>query len=328
MPGLGHRGWLALAGETAFANNVPNAIGREFIAFTSENFTSIPAYIWPEGVRAERVTRRKVQGAVKAHGTLAWEADVEDGIGIMLKNTLPLEQFTNLGPGNGGLHVFTVGDLQLPPSMCFRINRDTIADATNVWDYVGGRMKKLSFAAAEGQLLKMTADISLQKGTPGAGLLAPAYTTQNPLVYHQGTVTVSGVSVPVKSFKMDIDTGLIEGRGQLGSQFVQQMQPGMYKIQGELDIYFDNMNQVNQFLNAVDVDITLNFLGTALGTSTRQLKIEMPTAQFTGNPPTIGNLNEIMIKLPFTAYRSGNGGINNIDEAVQISLLNSVQQSF
>lgn len=325
MPALGHRGYFRLAGETAFANNTLNAFGAQYIPILSENFLNIPAYIFPEGARAERVTRRKVQGAVKAGGTISWEPDVEDGIGILLKNTLPLEVFTNLGAGNGGLHEFAIGDLQLPPSMCFRISRDVVADPNNIWDFVGGRVKKLTFNAAEGQLLKATADISCQKGTQGAAQVAPSYTTQNPLVFHQGTLTVGGVTINAKSFKLDIDTGLIEGRGQLGSQYVQQMQPGLYKIAGEVDAYFDSIAQVNQFLNATDIDISLNFLGTALGTSTRQLKFQMSTCQFTGTTPNIASLNELMLKLPFTAYRSGSG---NPDDAIVVSLLNSVQQSY
>jgi hypothetical protein len=328
MPGLGHRGYLRLATETAFANNTPSALGVEYMPVTAEGFKSVPSYIWPEGIRAETVTRRKVQGAIKASGNISWEVDVEDGIGIILKNTLPLEEFTNLGAGNGGSHVFKVGDLQLPPSMCFRICRDLVADPTNIWDYVGARVKKLGFNAAEGAILKATADFSAQKGTAGAANVTPSYTTQNPLVYYQGSITVQGQSVNVKSFKLDIDTGLIEGRGMLGSQYDQQAQKGMYKVTGELDTYFDSMTQVNDFLNATDVDITLNFLGTALGSSTRQLQFELPTAQFTGEPPVIANPKEIMLKLPFTAYRSGTGGLNNIDELIVITLLNSIQTTY
>ncbi len=85
------------------------------------------------------------------------------------------------------------------------------------------------------------------------------------------------------------------------------------------------MDQVNQYLNGTDVKISLNFLGTALGISTRQLKFELPTVEFTGETPTIANPQEIMLKLPFTGYRSGNG---DPDEALIVSLLNSVQQSY
>ncbi len=325
MPALGHRGWLRIATETAYANNTPNAVGAQFIPVLSESFKNTPSYGWPEGIRAERVSRRKVQLGIKAGGGFPWEVDAEDGIGILLKNILPLEDFTDNGSGNGGTHIFTVGDVQLPPSVCLRVCRDLIAAPTNIWDFVGGRVKKLGFAATEGQTLRGTADISCQKGTPGAVNLAPSYTTQTPLVYHQGTITIANAAVAVKSFKLDIDSGLIDGRGQLGSQFVQQAQPGMYKFTGEIEAYFDSMDQVTAFLNAVDVDITLTFLGTALGTSTRTLKFQLPTCQFTGETPSISTLGEIMLKLPFTGYRSGNGAT---DEALIVTLINSVQQNY
>jgi hypothetical protein len=325
MPGLGHRGWLRLATETAWANGVANALGVQYLPFKTESLRNTPAYVFPPHIRAERNERRKVQTSVKAGGSLAWDVDVEDVIGILLKNILPTEDFTNLGSGNGGRHIFTPGDDTLPPGLVARINRDVTADANNIWEYVGGRVRKLDFSASEGGLLEATADLSFKSGAQGAGNATPSYTTQNPLVYHQGAITVAGQSVAVKSFKLSIDAGLLDGRGQLGSQFIQQQQPGMYKISGEIDTYFDSLDQVNQFLDAVDVDITLDFLGTALGTSTRQLKFQLPTVQFTGEAPTIANPQEIMLKLPFTAYRSGNGGL---DEAIAVTLLNSVQQTY
>ncbi len=325
MPGLGHRGWLRLAGETAWGNNTPNALGVQYLPIKSESLKTTPAYIFPSNIRASRVDRRKIQGGIKAGGSIAWEVDVEDVIGILLKNTLPTEEFVDLGVGNGGKHIFTVGDETLPPGICARVQRDLTASPDNIWDFVGGRVKKLSFSASEGGLLEATADLSFKTGTPGAGNATPSYTTQNPLVYHQGDITVAGDSVGVKAFKLDIDTGLLDNRGQLGSQYTQQQQPGMYKFTGEVDCYFDSMAQVEKFLAGEDIEINLNFLGTTLGTSTRQLKFRLPTIQFTGETPTISNPQEIMLKLPFTGYRSGNG---DLDEAIEVTLLNSVQQTY
>ena len=324
MPGLGHRGYFGLASETAWGNNTPNALGREFMPILSESLISAPAYLFPAGSRASRTLQRKVQGAIKAGGNISWEVDVEDGIGILLKNILPQEDFTDYGAGNGALHVFRQGDSQLPPGICCKVFRDTVADPTNIWDYVGGRVKKLSFTAAENQMLKATCDLSFQKGTAGAANVQPAYTQQNPLMFHQGTFTSSAGVVNVKSFKLDIDSGLMEGRGQLGSQFAQQAQPGMYKFSGDVEAYFDNMLQVNAFLNATDVALTLNFLGTLLGNQTRQLQFQLPTVQFTGSPPVINGPGEIMIKLPFEGYQ--NDATTN--DPLIITLLNSIQQSY
>ncbi len=326
MPGLGHRGYLALAGETAWANGIPNALSWQYMQIVNETLKSHVIKNFPEGIRQARdLSRRMVPMGITADGALTWDVDVEDCLGILLKNTLPNETTTDNGAGNGGLHVFVPGDALLPAGLTSIVNRDTTADATNIWQYFGGRVKKLSFSAADGGLLKGTADLDFQKGTPGASGLTPSYTTQNPLVYHQGTITVAGASVNVKDFKVDIDTGLLVHRGILGSRFSNQQQPMVYKVSGEITAYFDNMNMVNDFLNAVDVQITLNFLSTALGTSTRRLQFDLPTVQFTGDPPTLAGMGEIMLKMPFTAYRSGNGAPDNL---IAVSLLNSKRTAY
>ena len=325
MPGFGHRGKLRLFGETAYGNNTANALGAEYISFESEGMDVKPEYVFVKGIRASRDTFRKIQGPINAKGNLKWQPDVEDGIGIFLKNILPLEEFTNLGAGNGGQHVFKVGDTQLPPSIAMRINRDTVADAGNIWDFTGGRISKISFSADEGKPLECSVDLVFQNGVSGAADFAPSYTTQNPLMYWQGSLTIGGQTIAAKSFKLDIDAGLISARGQLGSQLIQQPQPGSMKVSGEIDAYFDSLQYITDFLQGNDVAIALNFSGSALGTSTRQLEFLLPVAGLIGTSPTIQNMNEIMQKLPFQAWRNGNG---SPDETIVVTLLNSVQQSY
>ncbi len=204
------------------------------------------------------------------------------------------------------------------------LGRDTTPSSTNVWSYTGGRVRKLSFEATEGALLKTTADISFQKGVASATGQSPSYSTENPLVYHQGVLTVDASAVAVKSFKLDIDTGLIDKRGKLGSAYQQQQQPGVFKVTGEIEAYFDSMTLVNKFLAGADSALVLTFTGSAVGSSTRSLIFTLPYVQFMGESPNItGPEGEIMLKLPFTAYQPVSG-----TDLITVALTNSKRTDY
>lgn len=322
MPALNHKGTAAIVKEGTWGTD-PGS-GYEYIAFQSEAIKNEQDFIFVHTVRGSRNgPSRKVLAGKRAGGTLTFEANVEEGIGLLLYSTLGAQVTVDNGSGNGGLHTFTPSS-SIPVGLSMLIDRDVTPSSTNIWSYVGGRVRKLSLEAAEGQLLKVSADLSFKAGTASATAGTPAYSTENPLVYHQGVLTVDGTPVAVKSFKLDIDTGLIDKRGQLGSAYQQQQQPGVFKVTGEIEAYFDNMTLVNKFIAGADSALVLTFTGSAVGTSTRALTITLPYAQFMGESPNIsGPEGEIMLKLPFTAYQPAPG-----TELITAALLNSKRTDY
>lgn len=325
MPALGHRGYVGIATETAWGNGTPDASGWQFIAVENESIKGVQKKLIVPGIRASREAKRLVQLGQVASGAFTWPVDPEDGIGLLLKNILPTEVTTDHGSGNGGTHLFSPGDSALPVGMTFLSSRDTTVDATNIWQAVGGRIKKLQFSAAEGAMLKCTADMDYQQSQDAATGQSPSYTTQNPFVYHQGAFSIGGSPANCKGFTLDVDSGLLVGRGTLGSKFSQQQQPLMYKISGTCDLYFDSMTEVNDFMNGTDRSLQLNFLGTAVGSSTRQLEFILPTVQWFSEQPSIAGPGEIMLKMTWTAYRPGSG---SPDALIQIQLLNSRRTAY
>ena len=323
MPALGHNGYLVGVKEVTWGTDP--AAGYTAQAILNESFTAKPNNMFIDEVRGSREgAGRAVAMGIVAGGGVNFDADVEGLLGLMLKSILSTEALTDNGAGNGGTHTFTPG--ATVPSIAFIVGRDVLADATNIWSYVGGVVDKLSLTAAEGQVLKANATLSFKNGTNSATGVSPAFTTQNPLVYHSGSVTSGGVSVNCKSFKIDITSGNYSKRGAIGTRFIQQQQPGLMKVSGELDLYFDRMTDVNAFVASTDLAIVLTLNGTALGTSTRNLTITVPVARYTGNPPVIAAPNqELMLKMPFTAWQSGAGSPNHI---VQVALLNSLRTAY
>lgn len=306
MPALNHKGSFGLVKEATWG--VDPGSGYEFTPFQSESMKVMQDFIFVKAVRGSRQgSSRKVAGARTAGGAYTFETNVEEHIGLLLYSALGGQATVDHGAGNGGTHTFTPSET-IPAGLSALINRDETPDADNVWSYTGGRVRKLSLEAAEGQLLKVTADISFQNGAPGATPVSPTYSTENPLVYHAGTFTVDTVAVAIKGFKLDIDTGLLDKRGKLGTDTIQQQQPGIFSITGEIEAYFDNMDLVTKYLNGADSALVLHFDGTPIGMSQRELTITIPVAQFTGEVPNIsGPDGEIMLKLPFTAYQPAPG---------------------
>lgn len=322
MPALGHKGSFALVKESTWGTNP--ATGYEYVAIDSESLKVEQDFIFPNTVRSSRNgASRKVVAGQRAGGSFVFQANVEEGVGILLKGILPAEATVDNGSGNGGLHTFTPSQT-LPAGLTALVDRDVTPSASNIWAFTGGRVRKLDFEAAEGALLKCSADVSFKNGVSGATAGTPAYSTQNPLVYHQGVLTVDGSTVPVKGFKLSIDAGLMDKRGQLGSRYIQQQQPGVYKVTGEIEAYFDDLTLVNKFVNGSDAALVLTFTGAAVGTSTRSLTFTIPYAQFMGETPTIPSADtELMLKLPFTAYQPAPA-----TELITVALLNSQRTAY
>lgn len=261
-----------------------------------------------------------MQLAKTVAGQVQWEVNVEDGIGSILKSLLPTENFTDDGVGNGGQHAFTPGDT-LPPGLTVKVGRDV-----DVMDFYGGRIKSLQLQAQSEEVLKGTVELSFKDADTGGSSPSPAYTAENPLVYHTGTFTVDATSVPITAFSVSIGSGLLDGRKQIGSALVQQQMTGQYAVTGELTAYFENLTLVNKFLNGTPAAIVLDLTGTAIGTTTRRLKVEIPTAFFNGETPKLSGVDgEVMLKLPFEAVKTGAG---SPDELIRVTLNNSRRSAY
>ena len=312
MPGLGHLAYIGVANESVWGTKV--VAGMDFVEFLNESvLTTIEEKI-VQGINAGRTRTKRVQGARLVAGDIAWEVNPEDVIGDIIKHTLPTEVFVDDGASNGGQHTFTPG-LTLPPGLTFQIGRDT-----GVTDYAGGRVSSLTLTAAASELLQATSSLTWQDGTVGTPQ-TPSFDVQNPLVYHTGTIEIDGVAQEISTFAITIETGMKVDRRKLGSNLIIQQQVGMYTVTGTFEMAFDNLDQVNKFLNGTATKLSIDLTGLAIGTTTRRLRIVVPTAFYNGTTPVIsGADDEIRITLPFVAIQTGSG---SPDALVELKLDNS-----
>jgi hypothetical protein len=134
----------------------------------------------------------------------------------------------------------------------------------------------------------------------------------------------------MKSIKVNIKSGNYNKRGLMGSQLIQQQQPGLMAVTGSAQVYFDSMTQLTALLAGTDTSLEFIFTGAPIGTGTapdnRTLDLLIPVAQITGKTPENKSASsEIMLDLAFTAWVSGAGVPNHL---VQATLINSVQAAY
>ena len=324
MPGLGHNGYLAFVKEVTWGTDPGSGYGAQAI-LKEKLETKVATLFGKPIVNGREGFGQKVPGGITAGGTIDFDVDVEGLVGPALKGILSAETYVSNGSGNGGTHTFVPGNT-VPPSYSFLLSRDTNVSSSNIWDFTGGVFDQLSFSASEGQVLKCTATVSCLNGVSAATGTVPSYTSQQPLVYHTGTILIGGNAVNLKSFKLDIASGNFNKRGALGTRTIQQQQPGYMKVSGTVTAYFDALTLVALYTGQTDTSINLTFTGTAIGTSTRSLQFVVPVAQFQGETPSLpGADQEIMLTLPFTAWLSGAGSPNHI---VEVILVNSQQSAY
>ncbi len=312
MAALGHNTYIAVAKQTLFGTKV--VAGLEFMEYLNHGIEMTIEEKIVQGINFGRVRTKRVLGARTGAGPIAWEVNVEDGIGHVLKGLLPNEVFVDDGAGNGGKHTFTVGDA-IPPGYTWQLNGDTA-----VQDFFGGAITSLTLTSVAGELLQASAPYSFKNSSAGTPLV-PIYTLQNPLVYHTAVVQIDGVGAEISQFALTIDTGLKVDRRIHGDDTIIQQLAGMYGVTGTFEIAFDNVTERDKFLNGTATKLFLDFTGPAIGTTVRRLRITLPTVFYNGETEKVPGADaEVRLTLPFVALKTGGG---SPDELVEIQLDNS-----
>lgn len=317
MPAQGHASYIGFAKEVTWATKIVPP--TTFLEFENESVQVTQEEKIVQGINKSRVRTKRLLGAKLAAGDLAWEVNAEDGIGELLKGLLPTEGFTDDGVGNGAQHAFTVEGGTIPPGLTYQKHVDG-----NTYDYYGGRVSNINFAAALGEIVKATASLTFKDREAGIEQ-SPVYTSQNPLIYHTGTIEIDGSDIALTNFALAIDSGMKADRRRLGQRTILQQQPGAVAITGQFGTYFDDEVLINKFLDGIAAKLVLDFTGELIGTTLRRLRLTIPTAYLNGETPKVGGMDEVMLTFPFVGIRDGSGTPDNV---VQIELWNSVRTAY
>lgn len=315
-PRQGYKSYVAFAAETTWGTKV--VTGMDFMEMLSESIATTIEEKIVQGINNSRLRTKRVLGAKLVAGDIPWEVNAEDGIGLILKNLLPDEDFTDDGENNGGQHKFTEGET-LPVGMTTQVGRGGLA-----FDHFGGRINSLGLTAAHSELLQGTVNASFKDeddGTPQS----PTYDTQPPLVYHAGSVELDDADAPLTNFQLTIESGLRADRRRLAQQTIMQQSPGPYNITGSIGLAYEDNTLIDKFRAGTAAKIMLDLTGNLIGTTLRRLRITIPVAFFNGQTPQVPGMDEIQLTLPFVAIKDGSGAP---DKLIQVELWNSLRAAY
>jgi len=315
-PLQGYESYIAFARESVWGTKI--VAGMDFMEFLNESVAKTIEEKIVQGINNSRVRTKRVLGANLTAGDIVWELNPEDGIGEILKHLLPDETFTDDGIGNGGQHLFVEGST-LPVGLTAQISRGGL-----VFDHFGGRVNSLMITNAISELLQASANVSFKDEEDGI-YQAPTYTDEPPLVYHTGSVSIDGADSPLTNFVVTIETGLRADRRRLATKTIMQQSPGPYAVTGSIALAYEDNVLVDKFRNGAAVKIVIDLTGNVIGTTTRRLRITIPTAFFNGQTPQVPGMDEIQLALPFVSIKDGTGTPDNL---IQIELFNSLRVAY
>ena len=315
-PRQGYESYIAFVREATWGTKV--VAGMDFMEFLNESIAKTIEEKIVQGINNSRVRTKRVLGAKLVAGDVAWELNPEDGIGEILKHLLPDETFVDDGIGNGGQHLFVEGNT-LPVGLTAQVSRGGL-----VYDHFGGRVNSFTLTNAVSELLQSSVNLSFKDEEDGS-FQTPSYTDQPPLVYHSGTVTIDGVDSPLTNFQLAVETGLRADRRRLAVQTIMQQSPGPYAVTGSIALAFEDNVLVDKFRSGASVKIVIDLTGNVIGTTTRRLRVTIPTAFFNGQTPNVPGMDEIQLALPFVSIKDGNGTPDNL---IQIELFNSLRAAY
>lgn len=279
------------------------AAPQKFLAVSNKvKMDYVTALIQDGKIRGTKEQYSSVAGIKNGTGVLP-DIDVEaETIGDLLMGCLG--QPTSVQPDASGSplvykHTFQPASLVQFPSFTFFADR-----GLGIKAYPLTVIKKLALAGAtEGKALA-TADV-LFKTEQTASAFTQSFNAPNPLMFFQTQILLDGVlNQDVASWDLAIDNGSVAIRTLSQSQDVYDIRsPGIYKITGGYEVYFETEANRTKFLSALPQALTFTLTGDVIQNAfSHQLSLSIPHAQYTAYP--FDPLNGLLgAKVAFEATR-------------------------
>lgn len=295
---------LGIGVESVYGTRVAPTL---FLPFLDEGLQFDKDFIESKSYRAgRRYQTLRRPGAQRIKGPITLEL-APQGLQILLRQMTGTLVTTGAGPY---LHTLTPGPLVGQSlSMQKVITEDN--GSVQPFDYSGIKITDYEIGA---QILQIA---TLKLNTYGiaedtAQTVATATYPSNwlPFTFVEGSLTVAGVSTPVKSFTLKGDLGFMTERFRLGSAVSKEpVEASVHTVTGTLDADFTSLTAYTRFTAQTQAALAIT-LAQAGG---HQLVISS-TVEFDGETPkATGMGNEIRQNLPFT-------GVNATSDANVITM--------
>ncbi len=305
---MGVAAQLGLVEESVFGTYLAPT---RFFEFTQESLALDVARIESAGWRAgQRVLRtgRWRAGRKLVSGEISLELQSK-AMGLLFKHALGAVATTTPGGATTTRdHLATLGDLR-GKSLAIQVGRDDRGGVVRPFSYTGCKIRSWELACSLDELAMLTLGIIGQAESTSEALATASYPSGIELFsFVEGSLSIGGISTPVRSASVAGDNGLPDDDYALGSALMREpLEPALREITGELDADFSDLVAYNRFVAGTEATLVLDFVGSLIeGAFNYEVKVTA-NVRFDGSTPTVGNPQEIRQPLRYKVIAPASG---------------------
>lgn len=304
----GLKAQLGIAAESTWGTYVAPT---RFLEFVSESMAAEIQRLESVGLRAgQRVLRsdRWIPGRKTVAGDLTFETQTT-GLGILFSNMFGGVATANPSAGVYE-HTFTPGDL--PIGMSVQVGKPSIDGTVRPFSYVGCRCASWSLSGTVDELGALTMSIVARDEDLGQSLGSPTYPSNDLLGFVEASVDLGGGPIPVRSFEINGDNGLVSDRGVLGSALHAEHLEGTGRTyDGTIDAHYVDLTDYNRFVNGTEATLLARFVGPEISGGLDSEILVTANVRSDGSTPVVSGPEEIPLNIPFKVIDpGGNTGIS------------------
>lgn len=292
---------LGTAEESTYGT--PVTVDR-FFEFISETLKLDVGRIESKGLRAgQRVLRsdRWAAGKRSVGGDISMEL-ANKSFGRWFKHAfggVATSQPDAVGNPTVYKHTFTPGDI--PTAQTIQVGRPDTSGTVRPFTYHGCKIASWELACQVDDFATLKASILAEDEDTATGLAAATYPASLALMtFVQGTLTVAGGALDVRTATVQGNNGLAEGRYFLGSALRKNpLEAALRPYSGQLSGEFESLTAYNRFVNGTEAELVLLFQGATISTTYKFETKITANVRFDGETPTVGGPDILALNLPY-----------------------------
>lgn len=292
MTALGYRSQLGVAEEVTYGTLVTP---DRFFEFVSEGIKTTRNRIESNGLRNREFQSRFKPGSISPEGPINMELATK-GFGLWFKHALGAVATSQPdATGNPTVydHLFTAGDLD-DRSLTVQLGRDEFPFA-----YTGAKVNSLEIGCQVDQLATVNVGIVARDEDTATVKATPSYPTTDLVSFVEGTLTLEGSEVPVKSCNWQLANALATDRFALGADKRREPERnGFRNLTGSFDADFDTA-LYNRYVSGAIGELKLLFVGAAISGAFNFETEIVSQVRFDGETPSVGGPEEIRQNITF-----------------------------
>lgn len=266
-----------------------------FLELVEESLKLDRSRIESMGIRAgRRVMHRWAPGTQRVEGDFSVEL-APQGTGLLLEHAFGGKATSGAGPYT---HTFTPGAID-GKSLTIQVGRPDIAGTVRPFSYLGCKITGWEIASAIDEYVSGKFSVYGTHEDRVSALATASYPSgYAPFVFTHGSLTVAAAEIPVKSFSIKGDNGLLTDRHRHSATTPERprasLESNRREYSGQFVADFESLTQYERYVNGTEAALVIT-LTQGAGAS---LTITCNT-RFDGETPNIGGIEIPELTVPF-----------------------------